>query len=78
MTIWRFIITVIIINLIITISTSLILVAGVVPRNGLTGVKCLMLSRVDGTCNSYSEQESSFNFGDSSVCLDPLYNVLWW
>ncbi|XP_033631426.1 E3 ubiquitin-protein ligase MYCBP2-like isoform X2 [Asterias rubens] len=52
-------------------------VIGVVPRNGLTGVKCLMLSRVDGTCNSYSEQESSFNFGDSSVCLDPLYNVLW-
>ncbi|XP_038063242.1 E3 ubiquitin-protein ligase MYCBP2-like [Patiria miniata] len=52
-------------------------VIGVVPRNGAAGVRCLMLSRLDGTCNSYTEQDTSFNYEDTSVCLDPLYNVLW-
>ena len=38
--------------------------------------KCLMVSRVDGTCRSFSAADQS-SFVGCSVCLDPVYDNLW-
>ncbi|XP_017880442.1 E3 ubiquitin-protein ligase MYCBP2-like [Ceratina calcarata] len=38
--------------------------------------KCLVISKRDGTCNSYSEPDQ-VDFSNCAACLDPLYNVIW-
>ncbi|XP_024084698.1 E3 ubiquitin-protein ligase MYCBP2 isoform X3 [Cimex lectularius] len=37
---------------------------------------CLVINKRDGNCCSFSEQDQ-IDFSESSVCLDPVYNVLW-
>ncbi|XP_076245488.1 MYC binding protein highwire [Calliopsis andreniformis] len=38
--------------------------------------KCLVISKRDGTCNSYSGTDQ-VDFNNCATCLDPLYNVIW-
>ncbi|XP_076385847.1 MYC binding protein highwire isoform X12 [Megachile rotundata] len=38
--------------------------------------KCLVISKRDGTCNSYSGADQ-VDFSNCATCLDPLYNVIW-
>ncbi|XP_035719406.1 E3 ubiquitin-protein ligase MYCBP2-like isoform X2 [Vespa mandarinia] len=38
--------------------------------------KCLVISKRDGTCNSYSGNDQ-VDFSNYAACLDPLYNVIW-
>ncbi|CAK9797457.1 E3 ubiquitin-protein ligase MYCBP2 [Anthophora quadrimaculata] len=38
--------------------------------------KCLVISKRDGTCNSYSGMDQ-VDFSNCATCLDPLYNVIW-
>ncbi|XP_076287336.1 MYC binding protein highwire isoform X6 [Lasioglossum baleicum] len=38
--------------------------------------KCLVISKRDGTCNSYSGSDQ-VDFSSCATCLDPLYNVIW-
>ncbi|KAK9309341.1 hypothetical protein QLX08_000965 [Tetragonisca angustula] len=38
--------------------------------------KCLVISKRDGTCNSYSGPDQ-VDFSNCATCLDPLYNVIW-
>lgn len=38
--------------------------------------KSLMISKRDGTCNSYSGVDQ-VDFSNCAACLDPLYNVIW-
>lgn len=38
--------------------------------------KSLVISKRDGTCNSYSGADQ-VDFGNCAACLDPLYNVIW-
>ncbi|XP_076623337.1 MYC binding protein highwire isoform X2 [Colletes latitarsis] len=38
--------------------------------------KCLVISKRDGTCNSYSGTDQ-VDFNNCAACLDPLYNVIW-
>ncbi|ESO93790.1 hypothetical protein LOTGIDRAFT_153260, partial [Lottia gigantea] len=49
---------------------------GLIPRgkdhHGI--MKCLMISKVDGSCKSSSDQ---VDLSQHAVCLDPVYDVLW-
>ena len=50
---------------------------GLIPMTGAgSSMKCLMISRSDGSCKSFTDatQTSLYN---QSVCIDPLYDVLW-
>ncbi|XP_014476552.1 PREDICTED: E3 ubiquitin-protein ligase MYCBP2 isoform X4 [Dinoponera quadriceps] len=38
--------------------------------------KSLVISKRDGTCNSYSGADQ-VDFSNCAACLDPLYNVIW-
>ncbi|CAL1686165.1 unnamed protein product [Lasius platythorax] len=38
--------------------------------------KSLMISKRDGTCNSYNGADQ-VDFNNCAACLDPLYNVIW-
>lgn len=38
--------------------------------------KSLMISKRDGTCNSYNGADQ-VDFSNCAACLDPLYNVIW-
>ncbi|XP_071483934.1 E3 ubiquitin-protein ligase MYCBP2-like [Diadema antillarum] len=50
---------------------------GILPNDEtITSVKCLMLNRKDGACTSFTGVDQSQLRG-CSICLDPLYNVLW-
>ncbi|XP_064119634.1 E3 ubiquitin-protein ligase MYCBP2-like isoform X5 [Macrobrachium nipponense] len=40
------------------------------------GWKCLVISRSDGQCRSFSTLDQ-ICFAGQTVCLDPVYNVLW-
>ncbi|XP_069950165.1 E3 ubiquitin-protein ligase MYCBP2 isoform X3 [Cherax quadricarinatus] len=40
------------------------------------GWKCLVISRSDGQCRSFSTQDQ-ICFTGHTICLDPVYNVLW-
>ena len=38
--------------------------------------RCLMISRVDGTCRSFTASDQA-SFIGTSVCLDPVYDNIW-
>ncbi|XP_069976524.1 E3 ubiquitin-protein ligase MYCBP2-like, partial [Penaeus vannamei] len=40
------------------------------------GWRCLVISRSDGQCRSFSTADQ-INVGGHTMCLDPVYNVLW-
>ena len=51
---------------------------GLIPtgEDGISSITCLMINTKDGSCKSFngSEQASLYNH---SVCLDPVFDVLW-
>ncbi|XP_074650729.1 E3 ubiquitin-protein ligase MYCBP2-like [Tubulanus polymorphus] len=51
---------------------------GLIPNceEGQSPIKCLVISKTDGTCRSFSGTDQA-NLGLNSVCLDPCYDVLW-
>ncbi|XP_076446720.1 E3 ubiquitin-protein ligase MYCBP2-like isoform X7 [Babylonia areolata] len=51
---------------------------GLIPRgeNNAGIVKCLMISKVDGSCKSFSG-EDQVDLSGQVVCLDPVYDILW-
>lgn len=51
---------------------------GLIPQgiDGLTSIKCLMISKLDGSCKSYTSSDQA-TLHDFSVSLDPVFDVLW-
>ena len=45
-------------------------------ERGCSSVNCLMISRGDGSCRSFSDDNQAPLEGQA-VCLDPVYDVLW-
>jgi len=43
---------------------------------GRSNIKCLVISRLDGSCRSFNSPDQ-VNLVDHSVCLDPVNDVLW-
>ncbi|XP_048243746.1 E3 ubiquitin-protein ligase MYCBP2-like isoform X7 [Haliotis rufescens] len=51
---------------------------GLIPKgeDSTAIMKCLMISKVDGSCKSFSGSEQ-VDLSDQAVCLDPVYDLLW-
>ncbi|XP_035827428.1 E3 ubiquitin-protein ligase MYCBP2 isoform X3 [Aplysia californica] len=51
---------------------------GLIPRGDENpgAMKCLMISKSDGNCKSFSDDEQE-DLSHQAVCLDPVYDVLW-
>ena len=51
---------------------------GLIPLidTGRNSIKCLMISRQEGSCRSFTGPDQA-NLAYHSVCLDPVYDVLW-
>ncbi|CAG5134648.1 unnamed protein product, partial [Candidula unifasciata] len=51
---------------------------GLIPRgeDNARAMKCLMISKTDGSCKSFSGEEQE-DLSNQAVCLDPVYDVLW-
>ena len=53
--------------------------AGLIPtvdEGSVSSHRCLMISRLDGTCRSFSAADQASLVG-TAVCLDPVYDNLW-
>ena len=50
---------------------------GVVRGLAEDGVKCLMISRLDGSCKSFCENDGQWDLARQSCYLDPIYDILW-
>ena len=44
-------------------------------ESGLS-MKCLMISRSDGSCKIFTD-DGQANLFNQSLCIDPLYDLLW-
>ena len=50
---------------------------GIVRGLSEDGVKCLMISRLDGSCKSFCETDCQWDLTRHSCYLDPIYDILW-
>ncbi|XP_013400127.1 E3 ubiquitin-protein ligase MYCBP2 [Lingula anatina] len=51
---------------------------GLIPtgEDGGASIKCLIINRADGSCKSFNGSDQA-DLSHHSVCLDPVYDVLW-
>lgn len=51
---------------------------GLIPtgEDGVATIKCLMINTKDGSCKSFNSADQAVLY-NHSVCLDPVYDVLW-
>ncbi|KAL5012682.1 hypothetical protein ScPMuIL_011233 [Solemya velum] len=51
---------------------------GLIPKDedNAANMKCLMISRIDGSCKSFSGNDQ-LQFTTEAICLDPVYDILW-